>query len=38
MANIAPLIGDFRHAFGLHWDDDSGRNNGHFAPFSCQGG
>ena len=21
------------HAFGLSWDDDSGRNNGHFAPF-----
>jgi hypothetical protein len=22
------------HAFGIHWDDTSGRNNGHFAPFS----
>lgn len=22
------------HAFGLNWDDSSGRNNGHFAPFS----
>ena len=22
------------HAFGLDWDDTSGRNNGHFAPFS----
>jgi hypothetical protein len=22
------------HAFGLDWDDESGRNNGHFAPFS----
>jgi len=21
------------HAFGIDWDDDSGRNNGHFAPF-----
>jgi hypothetical protein len=21
------------NAFGLRWDDDSGRNNGHFAPF-----
>jgi hypothetical protein len=21
------------HAFGLDWDDDSGRNNGHFASF-----
>lgn len=25
------------HAFGLDWDDVSGRNNGHFAPFSWQG-
>ena len=22
------------HAFGIDWDDVSGRNNGHFAPFS----
>jgi hypothetical protein len=22
------------HALGLSWDDDSGRNNGHYAPFS----
>ena len=22
------------HAFGIDWDDDSGQNNGHFAPFS----
>ena len=22
------------HAFGLNWDDESGRNNGHFAPFA----
>jgi hypothetical protein len=21
------------HAFGVNWDDDSGRNNGHYAPF-----
>jgi hypothetical protein len=21
------------HAFGLAWDDESGRNNGHYAPF-----
>ena len=21
------------HAFGLNWDDESGRNNGHFATF-----
>jgi len=25
------------NAFGLTWDDDSGRNNGHFAPFEWQG-
>lgn len=24
------------HAFGIDWDDDSGRNNGHFAPFNWQ--
>ena len=23
--------------FGLKWDDTSGRNNGHFAPFAWQG-
>ena len=22
------------HIFGLDWDDTSGENNGHFAPFS----
>jgi hypothetical protein len=22
------------HALGLEWDDTSGRNNGHYAPFS----
>lgn len=26
------------NAFGLVWDDVSGQNNGHFAPFSWQGG
>ena len=25
------------HVFGFDWDDTSGRNNGHFAPFSWQG-
>jgi len=24
------------HAFGLDWDDTSGTNNGHFAPFHWQ--
>ena len=22
------------HAFGINWDDTSGKNNGHYAPFS----
>jgi hypothetical protein len=22
------------HGFGIDWDDTSGRNNGHFAPFA----
>jgi hypothetical protein len=26
------------HAFGIDWDDSSGNNNGHFAPFTWQGG
>ena len=25
------------HIFGLDWDDTSGNNNGHFAPFNWQG-
>ncbi|WP_006577513.1 MULTISPECIES: DUF1326 domain-containing protein [Cupriavidus] len=25
------------HALGMVWDDDSGRNNGQYAPFSWQG-
>ena len=25
------------HAFGIDWDDTSGGNNGHFAPFDWQG-
>ena len=25
------------HGFGLDWDETSGRNNGHFAPFSWKG-
>lgn len=24
------------HAFGIDWDETSGRNNGHFAPFAWQ--
>jgi len=26
------------HAFGINWDDTSGQNNGHFAPFSWKAG
>lgn len=26
------------HAFGLDWDDTSGQNNGHYAPFAWQSG
>ena len=26
------------HAFGIDWDETSGRNNGHFAPFSWSSG
>jgi hypothetical protein len=25
------------HAFGIDWDDTSGNNNGHFAPFDWKG-
>jgi hypothetical protein len=25
------------HVFGIDWDDDSGKNNGHFAPFAWKG-
>ena len=25
------------HAFGIDWEDTSGRNNGHFAPFEWSG-
>jgi hypothetical protein len=33
---LAKAQGSHVHAFGLDWDDDSGQNNGHFAPFSWQ--
>lgn len=26
------------HAFGIDWDDDSGKNNGHYSPFDWSGG
>lgn len=31
---LAKATGSHLHAFGIDWDDDSGNNNGHFAPFS----
>lgn len=33
---LAKATGSHMHVFNLDWDDDSGRNNGHFAPFSWQ--
>jgi len=26
------------HAFGINWDDTTGKNNGHFAPFAWSSG
>ncbi len=34
---LATSRGSHLHAFGLDWDDTSGRNNGHFAPFAWRG-
>ena len=31
---LAKALHGHMHAFGIDWDDTSGRNNGHFAPFS----
>ncbi len=30
---LAKATGSHLHAFGIAWDDASGRNNGHFAAF-----
>lgn len=30
---LARATDSHMHAFGLNWDDTSGKNNGHFAPF-----
>lgn len=35
---LAKAMRSHLHAFGLTWDDTSGQNNGHFAPFAWQGG
>ena len=34
---LAKAVRSHLHVFGIDWDDDSGRNNGHFAPFQWQG-
>ena len=34
---LAKSTGSRLHAFGLDWDDTSGGNNAHFAPFSWNG-
>jgi hypothetical protein len=31
---LAKASASHLHAFGLDWDDTSGNNNGHFAPFN----
>jgi hypothetical protein len=31
---LARATASHLHAFGLSWDDTSGKNNGHFAPFN----
>ena len=33
---LAKSTGSHLHVFGLDWDDTSGKNNGHFAPFKWQ--
>jgi hypothetical protein len=35
---LAKATRSHMHAFGINWDDDSGRNNGHFAPYAWTGG
>jgi len=33
---LGKSTGSHLHAFGLNWDDTSGKNNGHLAPFTWQ--
>ena len=35
--SLARMAQSHVHAFGLDWDDASGRNNGQFAPFAWRG-
>lgn len=34
---LARAVRSHLHAFGLDWDDTTGQNNGHFAPFNWRG-
>jgi hypothetical protein len=34
---LAKAVRSHLHLFGINWDDDSGRNNGHFARFDWKG-
>ena len=34
---LAQGTGSHVHAFGIDWDNTSGKNNGHFASFHWQG-
>ncbi len=33
---LAKATASHLHAFGIDWDDTTGNNNGHFAPFNWQ--
>jgi hypothetical protein len=35
---LARATASHLHAFGINWDDTSGQNNGHFAPFDWRSG
>ena len=35
--NLASAMRNVIRAFGIEWQDDSGRTNGHFAPFAWAG-
>lgn len=35
--NLATAARNLIRAFGIEWEDNSGRTNGHFAPFNWQG-
>ena len=35
--NFASAVRNMINAFGIEWEDNSGKTNGHFAPFDWQG-